>query len=392
MLNTSTEKLSRALFLEGSLKQQSFDENGLFTWIAKSFQLDVRKQSFKLSNNQTVANNSTSSDNAYEISLKGIKQAKEWSFNSAIAGYGFDLIWTSGKIWSFLIDTEEKCYELVNAINNSIEVDDKDNISFSQPFNVNDTVFSISDHEAPIESSNIRSKPQIDERDENKTFTPQYHMDHKSTYQPNQPTDERSFMKTHSNEPNHTSGRGNLHEVSYIDEKIKVAHAIMQENSTLDQKNSYKSSNVNTKVNSSIDPNNSMTNPHPNIYPYPIDQLGSQINSNINYTPNTKPPSIHSNQNLSASFLGLNMSTIPQSNSLQNIHATLSSNETSPDNIKSSDDESAKSTSAPSGIAPESSGRTFGGIDLSTNARPPSYNLSSASMKHDESSRQSNQP
>jgi hypothetical protein len=42
------------------------------------------------------------------------------SFSSAIAGYGFDLVWGSGSLWSFLADDQRACKRWVEAFNAAI--------------------------------------------------------------------------------------------------------------------------------------------------------------------------------------------------------------------------------------------------------------------------------
>lgn len=88
----------------GSLKQQCLDDSGLYEWVRKTFVLNINEGSLELyleegSNREALSH----------LSLVGARHAKEWSISSAIAGYGFDIVWASGKMWSFLADTEIAC-------------------------------------------------------------------------------------------------------------------------------------------------------------------------------------------------------------------------------------------------------------------------------------------
>jgi hypothetical protein len=98
-------------FVEGSLKQQCIDENGLFDWVRKVFRLDIDSGTLSEFDPANFSFPQTS------YTLDGVKFAKEWSVTSSIAGYGFDVIWTSGKVWSFLADDEISCAQWVSGIN-----------------------------------------------------------------------------------------------------------------------------------------------------------------------------------------------------------------------------------------------------------------------------------
>jgi hypothetical protein len=89
--------------LEGSLKQQCLDESGLYEWVRKIFVLRVAKGSLDI---YARANDREAQSH---LLLTGARHAKEWSVSSAIAGYGFDVVWASGKMWSFLADSELDC-------------------------------------------------------------------------------------------------------------------------------------------------------------------------------------------------------------------------------------------------------------------------------------------
>ena len=87
----------------GSLKQQCLDESGLYEWIRKNFTLKIEEGSLEIYPNVHDREPQSS------ISLTAARHAKEWSISSAIAGYGFDIVWASGKMWSFLADNEGAC-------------------------------------------------------------------------------------------------------------------------------------------------------------------------------------------------------------------------------------------------------------------------------------------
>ena len=109
--------------LEGILKQQCQDENGLFNWQKKLFRLN------SLTGNLSIIDNSTE---VSSTSLYGAKYAKEWSFSSVLAGYGFDIVWGNGNLWSFLVDDEKTCYNWVTSVNKIIGFsDERDLISES---------------------------------------------------------------------------------------------------------------------------------------------------------------------------------------------------------------------------------------------------------------------
>lgn len=139
MMDSSME-FSNLNILRGTLKQQCLDGQGLYVWEKKTFYLDIPNKAL------TVTTSSSSSvqhthDEATDgglspmmmhglqtsISLRGAKYAKEWSFSSSLTGFGFDLVWSSGKIWSFLVDDQETCKKWVDFLNISLSLDDDDN-------------------------------------------------------------------------------------------------------------------------------------------------------------------------------------------------------------------------------------------------------------------------
>lgn len=76
--------------LEGNLQQQCVDESGLFEWVNKKFTL--RKDQCLLE--IKLLENSSEKKNVMQCSLIGARYALEWAVSSAIAGFGFDIIWT----------------------------------------------------------------------------------------------------------------------------------------------------------------------------------------------------------------------------------------------------------------------------------------------------------
>jgi hypothetical protein len=77
---------------EGFLKQQIVDDAGLYSW---------KKRYFILldSGDLKIQSQSGSDDGAEVTSALGIKSAREWRVSSPAAGYGFDTVWASGKLW-----------------------------------------------------------------------------------------------------------------------------------------------------------------------------------------------------------------------------------------------------------------------------------------------------
>ena len=87
----------------GSLKQQCLDGSGLYEWVRKTFKLNVEEGLLD------ILLCTSDREPQSQLSLLGARHAKEWSISSAVAGYGFDIVLTSGKMWSFLADNEEAC-------------------------------------------------------------------------------------------------------------------------------------------------------------------------------------------------------------------------------------------------------------------------------------------
>jgi hypothetical protein len=102
--------------MEGILKQQCINDEGLYVWQKKYFKLDVHSLKFDIFALQDAERKTPT----FSIPLNSLKYAKEWSFSSAMGGYGFDLVWFSGNDWSFLVENEKDCQEWVKWINEGI--------------------------------------------------------------------------------------------------------------------------------------------------------------------------------------------------------------------------------------------------------------------------------
>jgi hypothetical protein len=123
----------------GLLKQQIVDENGLYKWESKYFLLKISKAILIVYSDDYESRSGPSSGKNNEnevqeedddeeesvlcrLSLIGSKYAKEWSISTpAIGSFGFDILWSSGRIWSFLAEDEFTCKRWVQAINETIE-------------------------------------------------------------------------------------------------------------------------------------------------------------------------------------------------------------------------------------------------------------------------------
>lgn len=113
---------------EGNLKQQCLDPtSGLYEWVSKYFRLQVETgllESCDIAPSTQVGHGGTptlvQAGPTQTTSLQAAKYAKEWAVSAALVGCGFDVVWTSGKIWSFLADNESGCQMWVRCINDSI--------------------------------------------------------------------------------------------------------------------------------------------------------------------------------------------------------------------------------------------------------------------------------
>jgi len=140
MMDSSME-FSNLNILRGTLKQQCLDGQGLYVWEKKTFYLDIPNKALTVTTSSSSSSVQHTHDEATDgglspmmmhglqtsISLRGAKYAKEWSFSSSLTGFGFDLVWSSGKIWSFLVDDQETCKKWVDFLNISLSLDDDDN-------------------------------------------------------------------------------------------------------------------------------------------------------------------------------------------------------------------------------------------------------------------------
>ena len=117
----------------GSLKQQVLDPvSGLYDWSTKFIEINDE-------NGYIVIRNSLNDTKYTNLSLFTAKYAKEWSVSSTIAGNlftftfllkhthshihtgcGYDIVWSNGKIWSFLADSDANCQSWVKFINQTI--------------------------------------------------------------------------------------------------------------------------------------------------------------------------------------------------------------------------------------------------------------------------------
>jgi hypothetical protein len=107
---------------QGVLKQQNVDSNGMYVWEEKYFRLHINKALLEAFDNEEASLNGDMSM-CTQLSFVGSKHAKEWSLMTpSIGSYGFDVVWSSGRIWSFLADDEFSCRKWVESINRAISV------------------------------------------------------------------------------------------------------------------------------------------------------------------------------------------------------------------------------------------------------------------------------
>ena len=110
--------------LTGSLKQQIIDANtGDYEWVRRNFQLDVGTGLIHVKSPEAGV------DPIPSISVVDAAYAKAWSISSAAVGYGFDIVWESGTIASFLTSDKDSCHMWVQALNESIRQFAEDNES-----------------------------------------------------------------------------------------------------------------------------------------------------------------------------------------------------------------------------------------------------------------------
>ena len=73
-----SDHLGRDDVIEGVLKQQFTDAEGLLTWERRKLVLDIQHLNLFVSELNSEAKSG--------ISLRGVKYAKEWSFSSSVRG------------------------------------------------------------------------------------------------------------------------------------------------------------------------------------------------------------------------------------------------------------------------------------------------------------------
>lgn len=99
--------------LSGNLQQQSTDADGFYTWANRYFSLDP---SGKMLSVQDIDSADRRSE-VVQMDLTGLKFAKEWTSVMNQNEVGFDVIWESGTIWSFLAESEAVCRHWVDSFN-----------------------------------------------------------------------------------------------------------------------------------------------------------------------------------------------------------------------------------------------------------------------------------
>lgn len=106
-------------YCEGPLKQQCLGESGMYRWEDKHFRLHI--QSGVLEVFLKIEDTKRYESEPTLMSFVGAKHAKEWSISTpTIGSYGYDVVWDSGRIWSFLASDMPTCRQWVQAINASI--------------------------------------------------------------------------------------------------------------------------------------------------------------------------------------------------------------------------------------------------------------------------------
>ena len=98
---------------KGYLKQQGVEEStGLYCWSRKYFVL--------FDNGDLETRREEHSSEGDVVSILGTVAAKEWKVSSPTSGYGFDLLWASRKVWSFLSVKKEDCVLWVSMLSKVI--------------------------------------------------------------------------------------------------------------------------------------------------------------------------------------------------------------------------------------------------------------------------------
>lgn len=221
--------------MQGIIKYQCTDRNGLYSWEKRNCKLDVSLGTFEIFGIPDIEGQKKEI-----VSLREVKFAKEWSFSSALSGFGFDILWSSGKVWSFLVDDEISCSEWVKQINFSITKLSSDESCDSATSNqiINESTSSESnEHSQVIHKNRVKLESIIEEH---KTFlsasselvnNDEHNYDniisvndHHSSYFPSVPN--QSFR-----EPTLSTSSMNRHNQQLI------TSTILDEDSTIFQKN-----------------------------------------------------------------------------------------------------------------------------------------------------------
>ena len=85
--------------IEGYLKQQGQDANGLYTWDRKFFRLLADDAILEIHPDKEPGELQIEESPPGVVTIRGAKYAKEWSVTiPAIGSYGFDIVWSSGKL------------------------------------------------------------------------------------------------------------------------------------------------------------------------------------------------------------------------------------------------------------------------------------------------------
>lgn len=130
---------SHTIICEGYLRQQCLDKSGQFEWKRKYFSLLYNGE---LEITKSKQRQSDHDDIPQVISIITANSATPWTVSSSIAGYGFDIVWLSGSIWSFIDNNESSRLKWIESINNTISVLNHKETSVNKDHIVN---YSISD-------------------------------------------------------------------------------------------------------------------------------------------------------------------------------------------------------------------------------------------------------
>jgi len=99
----------------GTLKQQVIDgSTGDYEWVRRNFQLVIGTGLLH------VKSVDVGTEPIPSVSIVDAAYAKAWSISSAAVGFGFDIVWESGTIASFLASDKDSCHMWVQALNESI--------------------------------------------------------------------------------------------------------------------------------------------------------------------------------------------------------------------------------------------------------------------------------